>query len=289
MSKTRTLQRLLLAMLALAAPARITFAQPVAPGVERVEQVLIASPDRRTPMRTTVLRPPGAGPFPLVIMNHGSTQNAKRREAMAAPSYPAVAQWFLARGYVVVLPQRPGHGKTGGPYLEDQGGCAKADFRKAGLATADSIETALRHMTALPYVRRDKAVLVGQSAGGWGALALASRNPAGVSAVISFAGGRGGRSGDRPDNNCAPDRLVAAAASFGHGTHIPSLWIYTENDSYFGPRLSRRMVDAYRAAGGLAEYRLLPPYGKDGHRLIDMKDSDKVWGPLIESFLTKVK
>jgi len=282
-------QVLLFTGLALSASLGVTFAQPATRGVERVEQIRIPSPDRRTPMRTTVLRPPGAGPFPLVIINHGSTQNAKRRAAMAAPSYPAVAQWFLARGYVVALPQRPGHGRTGGPYLEDQGGCANADFRKAGLATADSIETALRHMTALPYVRRDKVVLVGQSAGGWGALALASRHPAGVAAVISFAGGRGGRSGDKAGNNCAPDRLVAAAASFGRGARVPTLWIYTENDSYFGPRLSRRLVDAYRAAGGTAEYRLLPPYGKDGHRLIDAKDGGEIWGGLVARFLAKVK
>jgi dienelactone hydrolase len=92
-----------------------------------------------------------------------------------------------------VLPQRPGHGKTGGPYLEDQRGCARADYRLAGLGTADSIETALRFMTAQSYVRRDGVVIVGQSAGGWGSVALASLNPPGVKAVIVFAAGRSGR------------------------------------------------------------------------------------------------
>jgi hypothetical protein len=67
------------------------------------------------------------------------------------------------------------------------------------------------------------------------------------------------------------------------------LWIAAENDTYFGLALSRRMVDAYRAAGGIVEYRLLPPYGKDGHSLINMKAGEKVWGPLIENFLAKMK
>src|SRR5689334_8552564 len=80
----------------------------------------VPSPDRRTPMRTTVLRPKGAGPFPLVIVNHGSTQNATQRAKSPPPSYSTLSQWFVRRGYVVALPQRPGHGKTGGPYLEDQ-------------------------------------------------------------------------------------------------------------------------------------------------------------------------
>jgi dienelactone hydrolase len=249
----------------------------------------VPSPDRRTPMRTTVWKPKGAGPFPLVLINHGSTQNAARRALLNAPQYAALSQWFVSRGYVVAVPQRPGHGKTGGPYLEDQGGCSNADFAKAGLATADSIETALRYMTAQPYVRRDHVVIVGQSAGGWGALALASRSPAGFSAVIRFAPGRGGHSNDQPNRNCAPGKLVETAGVFGRSGRIPTLWIFTENDSYFGPALSRRMVDAYRAAGGIAEYRLLPPYGNDGHRLIELKDGASIWGPLIGDFLAKQK
>lgn len=295
MTKTHAVQGLLAIGILLAAGGGRAFTQSIpslkrnAPLVERREQVLVPSPDRRTRMRTTVLRPAGAGPFPLVLINHGSTESERRRATMRDPSYPALAQWFVARGYVVALPQRPGHGRTGGPYLEDQGGCDNADFRKAGLATADSIETALRYMMGQPYVRRDRAIIVGQSAGGWGAIALASRNPQGVSAVISFAGGRGGHSNDKPNNNCAPDRLVSAAGSFGRNAHVPTLWIYTENDSYFSTRLSRRMVDAYRAAGGIAEYRLLPSFGRDGHRLIDAPDGAEVWGKPIADFLTKVK
>ena len=266
---------------------KVTAAKSSADDQRRI--ISIPSPDRRAPMRTVVLRPKGAGPFPLVLINHGSTQNAARRAAMSAPQYTVLAQWFLARGYVVALPQRPGHGQTGGPYLEDQKGCARADFRNSGLATADSIETALRYMTAQPYVKRTGAVVVGQSAGGWGAVALASRNPASVAAVVSFAGGRGGHSNDKADSNCAPNLLVDAAGSFGRGARIPTLWIYAENDSYFGPALSRRMVDAYRAAGGIAEYRLFPPYGADGHTLIEMREGAKIWGPLIGNFLDKAK
>ena len=275
-------------VLAQSRPAPAVVSSSGTPDYDRLT-LSVPSPDRRTPMRTVVFKPKGKGPFPLVIVNHGSTQNVARRALMSAPQYTALSLWFVARGYAVALPQRPGHGKTGGPYLEDQGGCTGADFGKAGLATADSIETALRYLTGQSYVRRDHVIIVGQSAGGWGALALASRNPAGVSAVIAFAPGRGGRSNDRPNSNCAPGKLVETAGQFGRTARIPSLWLYAENDSYFGPALSRRVVDAYRAAGGIAEYRLLPPYGNDGHRLIDLKDGDKVWGPLIENFLVKVK
>lgn len=83
--------------------------------------------------------------------------------------------------------------------------------------------------------------MVGQSAGGWAAMALSSVNPPQVKAVIIFAAGRGGRVGGKPNNNCAPDRLVEATADFGRTSRVPMLWIYIENDTFFGPELSKRM------------------------------------------------
>jgi homoserine acetyltransferase len=54
------------------------------------------------------------------------------------------------------------------------------------------------------------------------------------------------------------------------------LWIYTENDTYFGPALSQRMASAFKAAGGNVEYHLLPPFGHDGHFLVDAADGVSV-------------
>jgi dienelactone hydrolase len=250
---------------------------------------LVPSPQPGVLMRTTVFRPPGSGPFPLMVMNHGTTQNAERRRTMPAPVFASLSQWFVRRGYVVALPERPGHGETGGLYGEDQGGCDDADFSRAGRAAAASIAAAIAYLRAQPFVRRTGAIVAGQSAGGWAALALASRAPAGVSAAIDFAGGLGGRSYDRPDNNCAPDRLVAAAAEFGRTARIPTLWVYSENDSYFAPRLSGAMAAAFRAAGGKVEYQLLPPFGDDGHYMAETEGSEAVWGPAVERFLATLR
>jgi dienelactone hydrolase len=285
----RAQMRTFLAVAVLAALGSAALAQSTPAAGDRSTIISIPSPERRSPMRTLVLRPPGPGPFPLALINHGSTQNPERRTRMETPQYRALSKWFLDRGYIVALPQRPGHGKTGGTYLEDQHGCDRANFRQAGYGAADSIETALRYMTALPDVRRTGVIVVGQSAGAWGALALASRRPQAVAAVINFAGGRGGHSFDRPNVNCAPDRLVDAARHFGRTARVPTLWIYTENDSYFAPALSKRMVDAYRGAGGLAEYRLLPPFGSDGHQIIEASSAVPQWGPLVENFLKRMK
>ncbi len=243
---------------------------------------LIPIPGETMLMRAAVLRPPGAGPFPLAAINHGSGQNAERRAKYAMPVYRLASQRFIERGFAVVLPQRPGHGDTGGPYLEDQGRCESANYGAAGLATADSIQAAVDYMTAQPFVRKRGAVVVGQSAGGWGAIVLASRNPE-LKGVVNFAGGRGGRVDNRPNNSCSADRLVAAAGEFGRTARIPTLWLYAENDSYFAPDLSKRMVRAFVDAGGRAEYHLLPPVGEDGHRLIETDEA--LWTPIVARFL----
>ena len=132
-----------------------------------------------------------------------------------------------------------------------------------------------------------KVIVVGQSGGGWGSIALASRNPPSVGAVITFAAGRGGRVDGKPNNNCAPDKLVAATGEFGRTARIPMLWIYAENDTYFGPELTKRMHNAFTAAGGDAEYHLLPAFGNDGHFLIDSADAVPLWAPLVSQFLEK--
>jgi dienelactone hydrolase len=233
-------------------------------------------------MRAYLVRPPGEGPFRLAVINHGSETDPGRRAVLGMPTFDKLTAWFVAHGYAVLLPQRPGHGQTGGPYLEDEGICEFANYTRAGDATADSIAAAIGYMTKQPFIRPHGVVALGNSAGGWGVVALASRNPPAVSAVISLSGGRGGHNGGRALHNCAPNRLVSAAGDYGRTARVPSLWLYASNDTYFPPALSRRMADAFKAAGGTLEYHVLPPVGSEGHTLaID----STAWAPYIAAFL----
>jgi dienelactone hydrolase len=108
----------------------------------RLQQWLVPSPDPVTAAHAVLFRPPGEGPFPLAVIAHASTQNVLRRTQMPQPEYRALAAWVVARGFAVLVPERPGHGATGGKYLEDQGGCDEADYARAGRATADEIAAA---------------------------------------------------------------------------------------------------------------------------------------------------
>jgi hypothetical protein len=67
------------------------------------------------------------------------------------------------------------------------------------------------------------------------------------------------------------------------------LWIYTENDSYFPPSLSKRMAEEFGLAGGDVEYHLLPAFGTEGHVLAESRDSTGIWGPVLEAFLARLR
>ena len=256
-------------------------------GVIRRQPWLIPAQDRTTLMWTEVFRPPGNGPFPLAVINHGSTQNELQRGALRTPEYAALTEWLVAHGYAVAVPQRPGHGRTGGPYYEDQGGCAHADYRKSGVNTAGSIAAAIDFMILQKFVRKTGVVALGQSAGGWGVVALASEPRPSLKAAVVFSAGHGGRIDGIAGSNCASERLLSAAHQFGEKSRVPTLWLYAENDNYFQPGLSRQLVEAYRMGGGRAEYHVLPPIGADGHEFIQDKDAVALWGPILERFLKR--
>jgi dienelactone hydrolase len=233
----------------------------------RLQQWLVPSPDPDRPAHAILFRPPGDGPFLLALIAHASTQNVLRRAQMPQPEYRALAAWLVARGFAVLVPERLGHGATGGKYLEDQGGCDEADYLHAGRATADEIAVALGFIRKQPFIKPDGVVIVGHSAGAWGALALAGESPGEVAAIIAFAPGRGGHANDFPNQVCAPHTLISAAAEFGKTARVPVTWLVAANDSYFSLALSRQLADAFRNAGGKADLRVLPAYGGEGHWL----------------------
>jgi dienelactone hydrolase len=243
-----------------------------------------------------VVRPVGKGPFPLVVMNHGVSLNPQERSFFPLVEFRDAAMWFAHKGYMVVAPTGSGYGAAAldvperglyGLFYSKIGSCDNPNFRDAGLAAALLDKWIIDYMADQKVIVPDNVVVVGQSAGGWGAIALSSRNLPSVKAIISFAAGRGGRVGGKPNNNCAPDKLVEATAEFGRTARVPMLWVYTENDTFFGPALSRKMHEAYTGAGGSAEYHMLPPFGGDGHFLIDSADAIPLWAPLVSQFLDK--
>ena len=122
-------------------------------------------------------------------------------------------------------------------------------------------------MQQRPFVAKDRSVVIGQSYGGATAVTVASLNPPGVVAAINFAGGGGGNPKTQPERPCAPNRLETMFGQYGATAKLPMLWVYTENDQYFGPKHPKEWFEAFRKAGGNGEFIQFPPHGSDGHAL----------------------
>ena len=242
----------------------------------RMQQWLVPTPAADRAAHALLFRPPGDGPFRLAVIAHATTQNVLRRAQMPQPDYKALAAFLVARGFAVLVPERSGHGATGGAYLEDQGGCDEADYVSSGRATADQIKRALAYLRSQAFIRSDPAIVIGHSAGAWGALALAGEEQKAIASIIAFAPGRGGHANDAENLVCAPHTLLAAAETFGHNARVPVTWLVSANDTYFSPAFSRKLADAFRAGGGKAEFRALPAYGSEGHWLPETEGGVKL-------------
>lgn len=251
--------------------------------------VYVNGEQRKSVLQVRTCRPAGDAKAPLAIINHGSPPDAAKRATIEPNACDGVtAQWFLQRGYATAFPLRRGYGATGGDWAEAYGSCSRPNFVGGGLGTADDIDAALRYMREQAYVNPARILIIGQSAGGWGTVALASRKPEGVWGLVNFAGGRGGWAEKKPNTNCSPPALIEAAGKLGSTARQPMLWVYTENDSYFAPELSKGMHAAFTKAGGNAEYVLLPAFRSDGHGLFGNREGPRVWGPVLEKYIASL-
>ncbi len=233
-----------------------------------------------------VCRPPGQANARVVVINHGSPANPSERPTMKPMSCDSeTVGWFLQRGYTVVSPMRTGYGRTGGPFSEGIGYCGAAEFVAAGRDTARQIAAVVDFATALPGARPNGAIVIGHSAGGWGAVAFDTMPHPKVSAIVSMAGGRGGHAHNTPNANCRPDQLAVAAGMLASGATTPMFWLYAENDTFFDPTIASSLYAAYARAGGQAQFLQIGPFGTDGHQLFVRRGGSTVWGPLLERYL----
>jgi dipeptidyl aminopeptidase/acylaminoacyl peptidase len=151
---------------------------------------LVPGADPAIPLRTTVFKPQDDNSQaqqrrPLAIINHGSDEG---REATAMPVFYWLSRWFVERGYVVVLPQRRGHGATGGEAKEARDTCSDPDHLSAGLEAADDIEGALRFMREQDFIDPDRVTIVGISTGFFDARASAPHPPVEMPTMVTRSG-----------------------------------------------------------------------------------------------------
>jgi dienelactone hydrolase len=218
-------------------------------------------------------------PYPVLVLNHGRAGRAADRAAMGRARYSAASKWFAGHGFMVAVPTRVGYGVTGGADVEDSGPCSRKNYPPVYLAAAVQTLKVLEVLRERSWVARDRAIVVGQSFGGTTAITIASMNPDTVQGGINFAGGGGGRPDTHPQDPCAQPGLKRLFADYGRTARMPTLWIYADEDAYFGPKLPKAWFDAFKAAGGAGDYALFPgPHGL-------FTSAPQLWQPRVLEFL----
>ena len=230
----------------------------------------------------TLFRPAGAGPFPLVVINHG--RSSSKRAEYGRQRYESAARYFVRKGFVVAVPLRLGYGELadkGDP--EEHVSCTAPRYAPALRAAAEQVRTVVEALRQRPDVDAGRLVLLGQSVGGVTTVAASAMGIPGLVASINVAGGHGGNPETHPGEACSAYVLERLMGEYGARATAPMLWVYTENDRYFAPGNSQAWHQAFVRAGGKADYRLLPPHGEDGHNLF-VRGND-VWQPLVDAYL----
>ena len=268
--------------LALAAVLTAVFAQPAraAPDVPidaaLGESIVQIKNGRLLPvdLETTLFMPPGDGPFPVVLINHGKESGNNRLQARSRP-LPAVRE-FLQRGYAVVVPMRQGFSNSGGRAVGE--GC---NIAGNGDAQADDIHAVVAWLARQPWADTQRMVMLGQSHGGLTTLAYARQPHPGFKLFVNFAGGL-----RWTDGSCQWQlALIDAYSRYGAQTRVPSLWFYGANDSYFPPEVIGPAHAAYVAAGGPAELVAYGAFGSDAHRMFGSARGLPLWWPRVEARL----
>jgi dienelactone hydrolase len=237
------------------------------------------------PLVITTFRPPGAGRHPLVVFNHGRPAGLTQLREMGRQRYLAVARFFAAQGFVVMVPTRVGYGETADGFDPDAygGSCARVDLRSREESLRQQVLATLEYAKSQWFVDASNWLVAGHSVGGFTAITVANRPPPGLLGAINFAGGYGGDPVNRKGQSCSPQVWEATLRREGLPARPPSLWIYWRNDNYFGAEVPRRWFEAFEAGGGLGRFVQLQDIPGDGHGGVNRDFSN--WVPPTLAFL----
>lgn len=234
-------------------------------------------------------RPQGRGPFPAILLNHGSGRSREELERLGPYERNAekLGPVFARHGYVFLYLFRRGVGPSA-----DQGVNAvdlmNSEFATHGQEARNTLQlqllenremadavSGLKFLRALPYVNARDVAAIGHSFGGSLTVLLAEREP-NLRAVVVFSGA--GYSFDRSPELRA--RLLAGIDRIA----APVFFIHAENDYSLS---SGKVLDARREQTGKPHrLKIYPPIGHtadDGHDFLHL--GVNIWEPDVFAFL----
>ena len=276
----RLLTLLLSLVLADRAQAQIDGFNPaLAPQAPLNEQVLRLPGDPRRPvdLEVTMYKPPGAGPFPLAVLNHGAT-NAGKGNRGTRYRYTFSAYYFLSRGYAVALPMARGFAGSGGDLVHN--GCSLATV---GRENAEDLRAVIEALERRPDIDPRRIVVAGQSFGGWTTMALGTMDIPGLHGLIGFSPAL-----RTSDCQWQDQAMISGARQFGADAKYPSLWFYGDNNSVMPEATWHGVFAAYSNGSRRAELVAVGRVGEDSHQLLSSSENLPIWTPRVDAFLSRI-
>jgi dienelactone hydrolase len=244
-------------------------------------RAFIAKRDTILRLETFVYRPRGHGPFPIVVLSHGSAAG-RPKESWPAP---ALAKYFSDRGYLVVVPMRRGRGRSEGLSREAEARNCDPSSWNDGLADAyEDLTAAIDFARRRPDVDSNHVLLVGVSRGGFLSVGYTARGArrAAVRGVINFVGAWVGQRQDQ----CPRDFNAISFAEFGRDSKTPMLWLYGDSDPYNTTTDIKAYARAFEQGGGRIRFALFDHVPGNGHLLADHAE---LWSATVDTFLVARK
>jgi pimeloyl-ACP methyl ester carboxylesterase len=229
-----------------------------------------------------------------VVFSHGSTGGGATAPGEPVLTPRPVIEFFVSRGYTLVVPMRRGRGESGGAYGEEcgtwSGNCTVGEETAlfgSGLAEAEADTSAVIDQVVLGRLipRDGKILFSGISRGGFLSLVMAARRPDLAKGVVNFVGGWFSVRDDyAAELNQARLKLQTdRLASLAKEVRVPTLWIYAARDPFYSGGVTRQFFDAFTAAGGKGEYLFVESHTlPSGHAVAT---DATLWRPSAETFL----
>ena len=234
----------------------------------------------------TIWRDDAIKKAPYLLFSHGRAGTDQERGKFGRSSEKRNSEYFVSKGFTVILPTRIGYGVSGGPDADYSGACGNKNYLEARKVTIDQSKQVLNHVFDFSYIDRTKGIVVGQSVGGFTTIGLSAENISGLKGAINFAGGDGGDPIKSAEKPCGDYLIKDTFAKYGASNKVPTLWLYSVNDKFWGEQLPKDWFAAFQKAGGKGQFISLPAYKEDGHSIF--RGDLNAWKNDFEKFIKEI-
>lgn len=234
----------------------------------------------------TIWRDDAIKKAPYLLFSHGRAGTDQERGKFGRSSEKRNSEYFVSKGFTVILPTRIGYGVSGGPDADYSGACGNKNYLEARKVAIDQSKQVLNHVFDFSYIDRTKGIVVGQSVGGFTTIGLSAENISGLKGAINFAGGDGGDPIKSAEKPCGDYLIKDTFAKYGASNKVPTLWLYSVNDKFWGEQLPKEWFAAFQKAGGKGQFISLPAYKEDGHSIF--RGDLNAWKNDFEKFIKEV-